>query len=59
MGEKEGNPVYQDETVEPSYLSSSIYYGGQEVYSPNNQTIRPHNTVSISIFFVTFYRQND
>nr|GEV00725.1 hypothetical protein [Tanacetum cinerariifolium] len=47
MGEKEGNPMYQNETVaEPSYLSSSIYYGGQEVYSPNTQTTRPHHTFS-------------
>nr|XP_043634682.1 uncharacterized protein LOC122605793 [Erigeron canadensis] len=44
MGEKEGNPVYQNEKAEPSYLSSSIYYGGQEVYSPNTQTNRPHHT---------------
>ncbi|KVI09883.1 uncharacterized protein LOC112522485 [Cynara cardunculus var. scolymus] len=43
-GEKQGNPIYQNETVEPSYLSSSIYYGGQEVYSPNHQTSRPHHT---------------
>nr|GEU48515.1 hypothetical protein [Tanacetum cinerariifolium] len=40
-----GNPMYQNETVaEPSYLSSSIYYGGQEVYYPNTQTTRPHHT---------------
>ncbi|GJY71107.1 hypothetical protein Tco_0474810, partial [Tanacetum coccineum] len=46
MGEKEGNPMYQNETAaEPSYLSSSIYYGGQEVYSPNTQTTRPHHTI--------------
>ncbi|XP_076882407.1 uncharacterized protein LOC143530869 [Bidens hawaiensis] len=43
MGVKEGSPVYGNETAEPSYLSSSIYYGGQEVYSPNTQTTRhPH-----------------
>ncbi|XP_039061493.1 uncharacterized protein LOC120205733 [Hibiscus syriacus] len=30
--------IYHDETVEPSYLSSSIYYGGQENYSPRNNT---------------------
>ncbi|KAL4296067.1 hypothetical protein GQ457_12G032540 [Hibiscus cannabinus] len=28
---------YHNETVEPSYLSSSIYYGGQENYSPRNK----------------------
>lgn len=52
MGEKEWNPMYHYETVaEPSYLSLSIYYGGQEVYSPNSQTTRPNHTVSISTFF--------
>ncbi|KAB2084930.1 hypothetical protein ES319_A05G367300v1 [Gossypium barbadense] len=30
--------VYHNETVEPSYLSSSIYYGGQENYSPRKKT---------------------
>ncbi|KAJ0771866.1 hypothetical protein HanPI659440_Chr07g0273951 [Helianthus annuus] len=38
-------PDYRNETAEPSYLSSSIYYGGQEVYSPNTQTTRPPHTV--------------
>ncbi|KAJ0661513.1 hypothetical protein HanOQP8_Chr14g0549351 [Helianthus annuus] len=40
-GEKDGNPVYQNGIVEPCYLSSSIYYGGQEVYSSNTHTNRP------------------
>nr|XP_043617491.1 uncharacterized protein LOC122589282 [Erigeron canadensis]XP_043617492.1 uncharacterized protein LOC122589282 [Erigeron canadensis] len=26
------------EKAEPSYLSSSIYYGGQEIYPPNTHT---------------------
>ncbi|XP_044461938.1 uncharacterized protein LOC123193193 [Mangifera indica] len=34
----EKNSVYQNETAEPCYLSSSIYYGGQENYSPKNKT---------------------
>ncbi|GAV56834.1 hypothetical protein CFOL_v3_00376 [Cephalotus follicularis] len=34
---------YQNETVEPCYLSSSIYYGGQENYSPTTRsTESPH-----------------
>ncbi|KAI3705092.1 hypothetical protein L1987_75324 [Smallanthus sonchifolius] len=43
---KASTPDYrtQNEPAEPSYLSSSIYYGGQEVYSPNTQTTRPPNT---------------
>ncbi|KAD5962138.1 hypothetical protein E3N88_13611 [Mikania micrantha] len=44
MGVKDGNSIYQNETAEPSYLSSSIYYGGQEVYSPNTETTRPRHT---------------
>ncbi|KAI3427698.1 uncharacterized protein J3R85_009269 [Psidium guajava] len=31
---KAKSAVYQNETTEPCYLSSSIYYGGQENYSP-------------------------
>lgn len=30
--------IYQNETTEPCYFSSSIYYGGQEVYSPSGQS---------------------
>ncbi|KAB2010894.1 hypothetical protein ERO13_D10G238356v2 [Gossypium hirsutum] len=30
--------IYHTETMEPCYLSSSIYYGGQEYYSPKQQT---------------------
>ncbi|XP_024461939.2 uncharacterized protein LOC7494463 isoform X1 [Populus trichocarpa] len=29
--------VYQNETPEPCYFSSSIYYGGQENYSPRTK----------------------
>ncbi|XP_048139721.1 uncharacterized protein LOC115738243 [Rhodamnia argentea] len=31
---KAKSAIYQNETAEPCYLSSSIYYGGQENYSP-------------------------
>ncbi|XP_022745363.1 suppressor protein SRP40-like isoform X2 [Durio zibethinus] len=35
--------VYHNETVEPCNLSSSIYYGGQENYSPRKKTTEsPH-----------------
>ncbi|XP_057475230.1 uncharacterized protein LOC130763343 [Actinidia eriantha] len=35
--------TYQKETTEPCYFSSSIYYGGQEVYSPTSQpTVSQH-----------------
>lgn len=39
---KDPNSIYQNEVGEPCYMSSSIYYGGQEVYSaaahnPNSQ----------------------
>ncbi|GMI69719.1 hypothetical protein like AT2G39855 [Hibiscus trionum] len=30
--------IYHNETVEPCYLSSSIYYGGQENYSPRTDS---------------------
>ncbi|CAK9141597.1 unnamed protein product, partial [Ilex paraguariensis] len=35
---KDKSSIYQNGTVEPCYFSSSIYYGGQEVYSSNSQT---------------------
>ncbi|TKY56810.1 Proteasome inhibitor-related protein [Spatholobus suberectus] len=34
---------YQNETVEPSYFSSSIYYGGQENYSSRSRTTQPQH----------------
>ncbi|KAJ0909344.1 hypothetical protein HanRHA438_Chr07g0320591 [Helianthus annuus] len=43
--QRSAGPVYQNETAEPSYLSSSIYYGGQEDYAPNTETTRlPHTS---------------
>ncbi|XP_028792754.1 uncharacterized protein LOC114748491 isoform X2 [Neltuma alba] len=33
---------YQNETVEPSYYSSSIYYGGQENYCQRARTTDSH-----------------
>ncbi|RDY06891.1 hypothetical protein CR513_09059 [Mucuna pruriens] len=34
---------HQNETVEPSYYSSSIYYGAQENYSPRTRTTQSHH----------------
>ncbi|KAG6670184.1 uncharacterized protein LOC122291621 [Carya illinoinensis] len=40
---REKGSNYQNETVEPCYFSSSIYYGGQENYSPiTRSTESPH-----------------
>ncbi|XVF23993.1 hypothetical protein REPUB_Repub13aG0088100 [Reevesia pubescens] len=36
--DKTTSSIYQNETVEPCYFSSSIYYGGQENYSPRKKT---------------------
>ncbi|XP_059457444.1 uncharacterized protein LOC132187222 [Corylus avellana] len=41
-GEK-GSNIYQNETMEPCYLSSSIYYGGQENYSPRTRSSESDN----------------
>ncbi|KAL5733113.1 hypothetical protein ACOSQ2_032805 [Xanthoceras sorbifolium] len=35
--------IYKNETTEPSYLSSSIYYGGQENYSPRTRNNDSHH----------------
>lgn len=43
---------YQNETMEPSYYSSSIYYGGQENYSPRKRTTEPHHVVSAIILIL-------
>ncbi|KAE9594355.1 hypothetical protein Lal_00001118 [Lupinus albus] len=40
---KNSSANYQNETVEPSYYSSSIYYGGQENYSPRTRTTESHH----------------
>ncbi|KAL8508225.1 hypothetical protein ACS0TY_018710 [Phlomoides rotata] len=42
---KEKNLGYDENgrSVEPCYYNSSIYYGGQEVYSPSTRTTTPHN----------------
>lgn len=44
---KDKNPEYENGRVEPCYYNSSIYYGGQDVYSPTTPNITPpHNNVS-------------
>ncbi|MCD7445770.1 hypothetical protein HAX54_000008 [Datura stramonium] len=41
-----GSKRNQNEKVEaPCNLSSSIYYGGQDVYPPTNQTTASHNNI--------------
>lgn len=40
---------YQNETVEPTYFSSSIHYGGCEDYFSEGSTIEPRHVVSIVI----------
>ncbi|OIT29446.1 PREDICTED: uncharacterized protein LOC109211344 [Nicotiana attenuata] len=42
ISSKDKSSMYQNEKTEPSYLSSSIYYGGQDVYSPNSQPGSQH-----------------
>lgn len=40
-GNSGNNAHNQNKSAEPSCFSSSIYYGGQEVYSPNGHTTAP------------------
>ncbi|KAG6600026.1 hypothetical protein SDJN03_05259, partial [Cucurbita argyrosperma subsp. sororia] len=35
--------IYLNETMEPSYFSSSIFYGGQENYSPRTKLSESHH----------------
>ena len=46
---KEKNSIYQQEGGEPSYLSSSIYYGGRETYSkpPTHSASNSYSNVSV------------
>ncbi|KAH7537472.1 hypothetical protein FEM48_Zijuj03G0096600 [Ziziphus jujuba var. spinosa] len=37
--------TYQNESAEPCYFSSSIYYGGQENYSPRTRATESQNVV--------------
>lgn len=48
MHSKDRGTSYQNEVVEPCNFSSSIHYGGQEVYSPNVQSKNSHSAVSSS-----------
>ncbi|XP_010535437.1 PREDICTED: uncharacterized protein LOC104810744 [Tarenaya hassleriana] len=43
MERRENNPLFQEDRVQPCHLSSSLYYGGQDVYShsTSNQTYHP------------------
>uniref|UniRef100_M0ZQ10 Uncharacterized protein n=1 Tax=Solanum tuberosum TaxID=4113 RepID=M0ZQ10_SOLTU len=45
---KQPSSFYQNEKVQPCHLSSSIYYGGQDVYSfpQNNNQSSTYTTVS-------------
>lgn len=47
-GNKERGTVYQQEGGEPCYMSSSVYYGGREVYAKSSatQTSTSYPTVS-------------
>ncbi|XWS28774.1 hypothetical protein CRYUN_Cryun25bG0100000 [Craigia yunnanensis] len=38
MPNKDRNSVFQEERVEPCHLSSSLYYGGQDIYSHSSST---------------------
>ncbi|OAY46171.1 uncharacterized protein LOC110619534 [Manihot esculenta] len=40
---KDTSCVYENETPEPCYFSSSIYYGGQENYSPRTKNSESHH----------------
>ena len=46
--------IYQNETAEPCYFSSSIYYGGQENYSPRTTTTHESQHV-VSITIITLF----
>lgn len=35
---KDKNQIFQEERVEPCHLSSSLYYGGQDIYSNSSST---------------------
>lgn len=54
---KEMNSSYDNgRSVDPCYYNSSIYYGGQEIYSPSNCNTPPQN-VSLYIDWSIKYRE--
>jgi hypothetical protein len=55
-GEK-GSNIYQNETMEPCYLSSSIYYGGQENYSPRTRSSESDKIVSEFIYSTSSFNK--
>ncbi|KAK6935796.1 hypothetical protein RJ641_032826 [Dillenia turbinata] len=38
MATKDRNSYYEEQRAEPCYLSSSLYYGGQDMYSGSSKT---------------------
>lgn len=51
---KDRSSVLQEERVEPCHLSSSLYYGGQDVYSqsPSAQTSASYPIVSLYLLMM-------
>lgn len=49
---KDKNQIFQEERVEPCHLSSSLYYGGQDIYSNSSstQTSGSYPVVSLNQF---------
>lgn len=54
--DRTSNSTYnQSELSNPCYYSSSIYYGGQEVYSPNTPAKTSHHAVSDDNLYIFIY----
>jgi hypothetical protein len=54
---KDMSYIYQEQKVQPCHLSSSIYYGGQDIYSHPSSTRDSglNNTVITFIVMILFF----
>lgn len=53
---KDSSNIYQNHESEPCYFSSSIYYGGQENYSPRtSRTTESQHLVCLTYIFICNY----
>lgn len=56
---KDMSSVYQEQRVQPCHLSSSIYYGGQDIYShPHSTRDSGLNSMVIAFTIICIYSNN-
>ncbi|KAB1225845.1 hypothetical protein CJ030_MR1G005230 [Morella rubra] len=52
---KDRGSIFQEERMEPCHLSSSLYYGGQDIYSHSPSTQSSGSYTVVSLYHVTIH----